>query len=259
MTGIVALIASRINSINFTDPLAIVDLGVASFLVVSFLIYMRRFPVFRVFLGLMFLLFCSLVFFVAGFTLTALTFGITSNLILISLPLIFAPEIRHYLEKLGRFSFLHIPRVTSYQKKISFIKNIIDAVYELAERKIGGTIVITRKTGLGETIETGVLIDAKFSAKLLQSIFFPKNPLHDGAVVVTGERITAAGCLLPISSEVKLSLGTRHRSALAITLDTDAVTLVVSEERGEVSLTENGKLHLNLDRIQLTQLFQKLL
>lgn len=261
MTGLVNLIAQRIQDTNFSNPLAIIDIILATLFVVSFLVYLRKFPVFRVVLGILFLFLCSIIFFWAGFLYTALLFGIVSNLILIALPLIFAPEIRHYLEKLGRFSFLHLPKITENQKKQDFIHNLTDAVYELAERKIGGTIVLQRKTGLGQTIETGVVIDAKFGAKLLHTIFFPKSPLHDGAVVIKDGRIVAAKCLLPINADVKLEppFGTRHSSGLAITKDTDAVVILISEQRGEVTLAENGKLFINLDRIELTKKLLKLL
>ncbi len=261
MTGIINLISARLIDLNFSHPLAYIDLFIALSLVVSFLFYLRKFPIFRVLLGVLFLLVCSVIFFIAGFILTALVFGIASNLILISLPLIFAPEIRHYLEKLGRFSYLRLPRFTDKQKRDEFIINFVGAVYELAEDKIGGSIVLTRKTGLGETIETGVLLDAKFGSKILQSIFFPKSPLHDGAVIIKGDRIIAAKCLLPIHGEVKLDtpFGTRHKSALAITQDTDAIVVIVSEQRGQVSLAENNKLEVNLERLKLIERLQKLL
>ncbi len=261
MTGIVNLISTRLDSIDLTNPWAIFDLMVALLLIASFLFYIRRFPVFRVVLGTIFLLSCSAIFFAAGLTLTALVFGVVSNLIIISMPLIFAPEIRHYLEKLGRFSFLKVPAFSDKQRKVHIIRNLIDAVFELAEKNIGGTLVIQRKTGLGQTIETGVIIDAKFGAKLLSNLFFPKSPLHDGAVIIKGDRIVAAGCLLPISGEVKLDppFGTRHRSGLSVTKDTDAVVILISEQRGEVSLAENGKLKTNLSRTELSSYLEKLI
>lgn len=188
-------------------------------------------------------------------------FGVASNLILISLPLIFAPEIRHYLEKLGHFPFLKFLKFTGNQKNEPFVRNLIEALFEMAEKKIGATVVLQRRTGLGETLETGIVIDARFGSKLLQNIFFPKSPLHDGAVVVVDGRIVAAGCLLPISSEVKLDspFGTRHKSAVAITKDTDALAVIVSEQRGEVSLAENGRLHANLKKAELADRLNKLL
>lgn len=261
MTNIINIISRRVGNIDFSNPLSLLDLVISLLLIVSFLIYMRKFPVFRVLLGTIFLLGCAVVFYLLGFILTALVFGIGSNLILISLPLIFAPEIRHYLEKLGRFTFLKIPRITSNQHQSQFIHNLIGSIYEMAERNIGGTVVITRRTGLGETIETGTIIDAKFSSKLLANLFFPKSPLHDGAVLIKDDRIYAAGCLLPIKGEIKLDppFGTRHKSGLAITTDTDAIVLIISEQRGEVSLAENGKLHINLSRPELSALLHHLL
>ncbi len=261
MTGLTNLITGKLTGFDYTNPISFLDLLIALFLVVGFLVYIRRFPLFRVVLGVLFLIGCSFLFLLINFVYTALVFGVVSNIILISLPLIFAPEIRHYLEKLGRFTFVKVPRFTDNQKRNDFIQNIIDAVYELAERKVGATIVIARKTGLGGTIETGVEIDAKFGAKLLQTIFFPKTALHDGAVVIKGERIVAAGCLLPINAEARLGapFGTRHRSGLAITMDTDAVVILVSEERGQVSLAENGKLKIDLDRVELGTELHRLL
>ncbi len=261
MTGITNLITKRLNSFDFTSPLSLLDLLIALFLIVAFLVYIRRFPLFRVVLGVLFLLTCSFVCLLLGLVYTALVFGVVSNVILISLPLIFAPEIRHYLEKLGRFSFVKVPKFTDNQKRKAFIQNLVDAVYELAERKVGATIVIVRKTGLGATIETGIEIDAKFGSKLLQTIFFPKTALHDGAVIIKGERIVAAGCLLPISAEARLDppFGTRHRSGLAITMDTDAVVILISEERGQVTVAENAKLQIDLDRVELTAVLHQLL
>ena len=261
MTGLLNIISRRLSSVDFSNPLTFIDLAIAILLVLSFLFYLRKFPVFRVVLGILFLFICSLAFLLIDFIYTALVFGVVSNLILISLPLIFAPEIRHYLEKLGRFPFLKIPKITVKQRKVIFINHLIDAVYELTEEKIGGTIVIARKTGIGETIETGTIIDAVFSSKLLKNIFYPKSPLHDGAVIIKNDRIVAAGCLLPLSPEVRLDppYGTRHKSGLAITKDTDVVVLLISEQRNEVSLAENGKLKSGIDRPELAERLMKLL
>lgn len=261
MSVLVNFITDRLSLVNLSHPLIVVDLIVAIFLVILFLAYLRRFPVYRVVLGLLLLFACSGVFYLLGLLFTALLFSTATSLILISLPLIFAPEIRHYLQKLGRFPFLKIPSITSQQKKHQLIRNLADSVYEMAERKIGGTIVLARQTGLGETIDTGVIIDARFSSKLLQNLFYPKSPLHDGAVIIRDDRIYAAGCLLPIRGDISLDppFGTRHKSGLAITTDTDAVVVVISEQRGEVTLAENGKLDINIDKIRLLERLQKLI
>ncbi len=261
MVNILEVIPQLFSGIDFSSPLSSID-AVASILIVAgFLFYLSRFPVFRVVLGTIFLLVCSVIFYLAGLKLTASLFSLTSYIIIISLPLIFAPEIRHYLGKLGRLSFLKVDSFSKKKKKSHFVKYLIDAVFELAEKKTGATVVIQRRTGLGQTIETGTIIDAKFNSKLLANLFFPKSPLHDGAIVMKDDRIEAAGCLLPIHGDVKLDapFGTRHRAGLTITRDTDAVVLIVSEQRGEVSLAENGKLIVNIERDKLQDELEKLL
>ncbi|MBI4036646.1 diadenylate cyclase [Candidatus Daviesbacteria bacterium] len=260
MTGLLNLVSLRLWQIDFTKPLVYFDLFLASFLIIAFLVYIRRFPVFRVFLGLLFLLVAASLFFLTGFIFTALVFGVVSNLILIAMPLIFAPEIRHYLEKLGRFPFLHIPAVGEKRTKDQLIRNLVGAIFDLAAHSKGAIVVLQRQTGLGEIVETGAIIDARLGTKLLQNIFFPKSPLHDGAVVIKDGRILAAGCIIPLHPEVKLDppFGLRHRAGLSITKDTDAISIMVSEQRGEVSLAENGKLNINLNRAELTSNLQKL-
>lgn len=261
MRSLLELILARSTTLDFGNPLALVDLFLGLFFILVFLIYVRRFPIFRVILGILFLLACSVIFFVSGFTFTSLLFGFVGGIILVTLPLIFAPEVRHYLEKLGRFPFLRILEFSESQKKTTFIQNLVEATFELAEHHLGALVVLQRRTGLGEILETGVDIDAKFGSRLLQTIFTPPSPLHDGAVIVRDGRIVAAGCFLPVSSKVKLDppFGTRHVAGLAVTKDTDAVVLIVSEERGEVSLAENGRLKASLDRIALTKELKQLL
>lgn len=261
MSYIINLIQYRLATFDFTNPFNSLDLFLATFFLIGTLVYLSRFPVFRVVLGTLFLLACSVFFLASGLIFTALLFGAASGFILISLPLIFAPEVRHYLEKLGRFTFLKVPVVSQDQKDEAFIRNLVGAVYELAERKIGALVILQRQTSLGHLIETGVKIDAKFGAKLLETIFYHNTPLHDGAVVVGEGRIIAARCTVQSLPEVKLDppLGQRHKAGLSATKETDAVVIMVSEQRGEVSLAENGKLDLGLSRAALTEKLIKLL
>lgn len=261
MTRLLDLLIYKIERFNPANPLDLVDLIIAFGLVIIFLAYISKFPSFRVILGILVLAILTIISFLTGFIFTGLVIGLATFMVIVAFPLIFSSEIRHYLEKLGRLSFLRLPKVSQKQRNSSFIRSLVGAVYELAERKIGGTIVIQRRTGLGQTIETGVIIDARFGAKLLASLFFPKSPLHDGAVVIQSTRIIAAGCLLPLSSEVKLDppFGTRHRAGLSITRDTDAVVILISEQRGEVSIAQNGKLEIDLDRSALTERLNQLL
>jgi diadenylate cyclase len=245
------LFFQRLLIARLSQPLILLDLILALFIIITSLFYLRNFPIFRVILGTLFLFSCGLIFFLLGFIFTALVFGFVSCFILVSTPLIFAPEVRHYLEKLGRFPFLK----RFYGKRQTdnyFIRNLVDAVFELAERKIGATIVIQRKSNLGQIMETGITIDASFGSKILQSVFWKDSPLHDGAVIIVGQRIMAVGCLLPVFSDIKLDLP-------SVTRDTDAISLIVSEERGEVSLAENRKLTANIDRVALREKLDHLL
>lgn len=261
MSKLLDLLIYKIVNYNPADPRQLLDLTLALILIIAFLTYFRRFPVYRVFIGVLTLLVVTILSFVFGLIFTGVVVGFGTFLVLISLPLIFAPEIRHYMEKLGRLPFLHIPSVSETQRKKQFIHNLVAAIYELAERNIGATLVLERRTGLGEEVDTGVIIDARFGSKLLSNIFFPGAPLHDGAVIIRQGRVLAAGCLLPVSPEVKLDppFGTRHKAGLSLTRDTDAVVLIISEQRGEVSLAENGKLEINLERAALISQLQKLL
>lgn len=261
MNPISYYVERRLLALDFSKPLPYIDLFIALFLVISFLIYLRRFPLFRVVLGTVFLSACSLLFLAGGFVFTGLIFGLVSGLVLFALPLIFAPEIRHYLEKLGRFYHFKLPFVSRKQKNKHFIYNFSDAVFNLAEKKIGALIVFQRNTPLGNLIETGVGVDAAFGSKLLETIFYHNTPLHDGAVVIVGTRIVAARCTVPISSHLKLDppFGLRHKAGLSATQETDAVVIIVSEQRGHVSLAENNKLEDNLSRAVLTDKLFRLL
>jgi len=135
----------------------------------------------------------------------------------------------------------------------SSFKNLIKVIDLLAENKIGSLVVIERINNLDSIKETGVILNAQFSNELLLSLFYGKNPLHDGAVVITGNKIEAAGCLLPLT-QTKLrdrSLGTRHRAALGLAELTDAIVLVTSEETGIISIAKDGKLYRKLNRKKL--------
>ncbi|MFH0936872.1 MAG: diadenylate cyclase [Candidatus Daviesbacteria bacterium] len=261
MTDLFDLIALRLLTLDLTHPLPLIDLSLAVFLIGGCLVYLKKFPVFKVVLGILLLFTCSILFFAFDFILTSLVFGVVSILIAFSMPLIFAPEIRHYLEKLGRFHWLRLPIQSDKQKQDIFIRNLVDTTYEMAEKKIGALIVLQRRTKLGHLIETGIKVDAYFGSKILETIFYPNSPLHDGAVVIEGDRIEAAKCLIQVLPQVKLDppLGLRHRAGLSITLETDAVVIIISEQRGEVSLAENGKLDINIARAALAEKLNKLL
>ena len=170
---------------------------------------------------------------------------------------IFQPELRNLLEKMGRSNVGKLIDVAT--GKISgddddyAVSEIVTASANMSSTKTGALIVIERETKLGDVIRTGTLLDAEVSSALLENIFFPKTPLHDGAVIIRGDRIHTAGCFLPLTSNTNLSrdLGTRHRAALGISEASDAIVVVVSEETGKISIAINGSLTRNLTEASL--------
>jgi len=181
--------------------------------------------------------------------------------LIVALPVIFQPEIRRGLERLGRTGGL-LPwvRHNDHADMAHVFDELSRACALLAERNRGALIVLERETGLQDYVDTGVPLDADLSAALLLTLFYPNTPLHDGAVIVRGHRLAAAGCLLPLSDSLVVDgyLGTRHRAALGITEGTDAVSIVVSEETGIISLAHDGKLIRDLDRERLQKLLSAL-
>ncbi len=170
---------------------------------------------------------------------------------------IFQPELRNMLERVGRSKAGKIIDMVSgqgeYDKTMHVIDELCDAAVNLSRTKTGALMVIERETKLGDVIRTGNIVDANVSAALLENIFVPNTPLHDGAVIIRGDRIYTAGSLLPLTSNTSLSreLGTRHRAALGISEASDAMVIVVSEETGKISIAINGTLTRNLDRESL--------
>jgi len=166
--------------------------------------------------------------------------------IVIALIVIFQSELRRTLARIGEARFL---KAFTSAEELRGLEEIVRASVAMAERKIGALIVIERETGLDDFIELGTKLDARVSKPLLMSIFHPTSPMHDGAVVIRGNRILSAGCFLPIalSSTISSSLGTRHRAALGITEESDAVVIIVSEETGAISLSVAGRLESHMD------------
>src|SRR5207237_705897 len=162
----------------------------------------------------------------------------------IALVVLFQPEPRRALARVGEGRLVSTLLGASRAERAHVIDEIVDAVESLTARRIGALVVMERSAGLRQYAELGVAVDGLVSADLLVSVFLPYSPLHDGAVFVQGTRIAAAGCFLPLSRnlEVGRALGTRHRAALGITEETDAVAIVVSEETGRVSLAVEGEM-----------------
>jgi diadenylate cyclase len=181
----------------------------------------------------------------------AITYG------LLAIIIIFQPELRRALEQLGRGRFFS-REVQEEELRKQSIEAIVKATSYMAKRRIGALMSIERETGLSEYIETGIPVSAKLTSQLLINIFIPNTPLHDGAVIIRDNEITAAACYLPLSESPFISkeLGTRHRAAMGVSEVTDSITIVVSEETGGISITKNGELYRNLTEERLAELLE---
>ena len=168
----------------------------------------------------------------------------------IGIIVIFQPEIRRGLEKLGRVSIFSDREGSERKQQEKLVKELDKAIQYMSKRRIGALITIEQKTGLDDYIETGIKLDALVTGELLINIFIPNTPLHDGAVIVKGNRVVVASAYLPLSDNAMIpkSLGTRHRAAVGISEVTDAITVVVSEETGGVTITRNGQFMVDLSQ-----------
>ncbi len=194
------------------------------------------------------------------FELDALTTLLNSflTMLIVAVPIVFQQELRRGLERLGQAQLFTSSLDETGIKGI--IKNIVKATEILARKKHGALIVIERQVSLLEYAETGVILKAKASKELLLNIFFPKSPLHDGAVIIKGDKLFAGGCVLPISHKTYDYLfGTRHKSALGLSELTDALVVVVSEERGEISFVKEGLIQRNISSDRLESILESIL
>ncbi len=242
------------------NPFLILDILLVAVLLYWAFFFIRETRAVRIIYGILILM----LFFTLGrfFQLQALNFimkGILT-MILVAIPIVFQPELRSILEKLGRSKFIKDYRHFSEDKINIFIENISRAVFELSNQNIGALIVIARDNNLKDYIETGELIQAKFSPALLKTIFMPKTPLHDGAVVIVGEEIVSASSILPLAEgKYDENLGTRHKAAIGMSSVTDALVIVVSEETGNVAIAQKGKLEKKLSENDFRKIINKAL
>ena len=228
----------------------LVDILVVALVVYGLLLLIRGTRAVQVLLGILFLVGIS---YLARATGLKTLENVLANFVVVmpfAIIVIFQDQIRRALATFGDTSILGLP---TRQTVDSTLNAIVRASSELAKQRIGALIVMEGKQGLRDYVEKGTRLDAKVSSELLINIFHPGAPLHDGAAILQGDRIAAAGCFLPLSRQMGLDgdLGTRHRAALGLSDQTDGLSLVISEESGEVSVATGGELSRDLDSTQL--------
>ena len=230
----------NIEAIRIPTITDIVDILILAYIIYKLLLLIKGTRAMQMIAGIALLFFAS---FLAGvFHLNTLKTVIDSTISFLPIAVIvlFQYEIRKILARMGTYSF--IKNHESIEEHI--IEQLLKAANMLSKEKKGGLIVIERGQGLGQYIETGIILDAKISFDLIVNIFEPKTALHDGAIIISKGRIAAASCLLPLSSNPHLPphFGTRHRAGIGITEETDAIAIIISEETGKISFAKNGTI-----------------
>lgn len=254
-------IIRALSMITLIDVLDILSLSIVFYLVYRFIRDRRAAKLMVGIIIFVFVLFLSEVL-----NMNAMRFVLQNvfQVGLVSLVIIFQPELRSGLEKMGAEPIRGLRNFTDVKdssKVIETIDNVCEAVSDLSESKTGALIVFERATKLGDLILTGTVINSDPTPFLIKNIFFNKAPLHDGALIIRENRLHAAGCLLPLSSDADIikDLGTRHRAAVGMSENSDSVIVVVSEETGIISLAYDGKLYRGFDKERLANRLKRYL
>ena len=235
----------------------IIDILLLTILIFGVYRFIRKRRAGKLAIGLIFIVFMTAISSLLGMRAIGLVLTNFYQVGIIAILIVFQPELRAALEKVGNTSIIsRIKKIASSENRryIAFVnesvESICNAVFDMSREKVGALIVIERETKLGEYIDTGVKLNAEISTELIKNIFFKNAPLHDGAMVIRDLRVCAAGCFLRISEQEGLDseLGTRHRAAIGVSEVSDAAVIVVSEETGIVSLATDGSIRRGLDR-----------
>ncbi len=233
-------------------------MSVFEILIVAFLIYkifmlIKDTRAEQLLKGLIVLLFATVISNFLGLSLINWILERMQTVLLVALPIVFQPELRRMLEKIGRGGFISSATFWHDKTLEDNIDQVVAAAMDLSNKRQGALIVLEREIGLADIVETGIELDAKISKELIKNIFHPSTPLHDGAVILKDSKILAAGCFLPLSTNADISkeLGTRHRAAIGLSENSDAIVVTVSEETGIISVTEDGIISRNYNENEL--------
>jgi diadenylate cyclase len=237
----------------------IMDMAIVAFVFYKLLMLIRNTSAEQLIKGILVLLIATKLSDWMGFYVTNWILKNTMTVGVIALLIVFQPELRRALEHIGRSKlFLNSIMELDTEQIEKYSDSIVDAVFNLGKDKIGALIVMEGETGLSDVIETGTIINGEISTELLINIFIPNTPLHDGAVIIRNGKIMAAGCVLPLTSNPNISkkLGTRHRAGIGVTEKSDALTIMVSEETGAISVSREGKLTRFVDERLLRKIIK---
>lgn len=235
-----------VSSVEITDVL---DIAIITFLVYKLLGFIRETRAEQLAKGLLLLVVATVLSkWMHLYTLHWLLSGLISAG-LVAIVVIFQPELRRALEYLGRSRITNIFGEVDKEEAKRIVGQFVEAVDSMSASRTGALIVIEREISLNDIVETGTVIDSQITAQMIGTIFYEGTPLHDGAVIVRGDKLYAAGCVLPLTQNKELNkeLGTRHRAGIGITENSDALVIIVSEETGIISIAQNGKLTRFLD------------
>ena len=246
------------NEVNILSlAIHIVDILLVWFLVYKLLTLLRGTRGMQLIKGIFIIIVLKLLFNLIGFTTMTYLFDQIVTWGVLAIIIIFQPELRRALEHIGRINLMTLltfnTENTENKEKDKIIDAVVKASKHLAMRRIGALIVLENNIGLNEYIERGVIIDSKVSSELLINIFIPNTPLHDGALIISDNKIAAATCVLPLTDNTNIAseFGTRHRAAIGLSETTDSLTIVVSEETGKISLAKGGILNIDLSEENL--------
>ncbi len=262
MDKLLRFFSSYINIFKFNDLIDIAIITIVIFWLIKVVKETRAMQLLRGIIMLFVILQLS-----DWFNLNVVNFVLSKTIEvgLLALVIIFQPELRHALERVGTAGLGDIFPFTNAESNneetLNTITEISDVCQSMSASRIGALIVIERKSRLNAVLQTGTALDSVVTKEILGNIFYPKTPLHDGAVVISGNRIKAASCVLPLTQNAALpsELGTRHRAAIGMSEQSDAIVIVVSEETGKISIARKGMLTRNYDRESLHKTLQKLL
>ncbi|ONI45760.1 TIGR00159 family protein [Candidatus Epulonipiscioides gigas] len=246
----------KIPQIELKD---IIDISIVTFGIYKIIMWIKDTRTWAVFKGVVIILFFSVLSYLLDLHTLSYIIKSTVTVGTIAIIILFQPELRRALEQLGQGNFWGNSLISdkeSQELNDESISDIVKATMQMAKVKTGALIVIESTTMLGDFKRTGITIDARISSQLLINIFEKNTPLHDGAVIISKNRIDAATCFLPLSDSLTITkdLGTRHRAAIGVTEQTDAVVIVVSEETGTISYVRNGRIKRNLNEESLEKI-----